>query len=99
MGFWSRMNPLSTEGAISLSASTYHDAHPELTFQEALEQSLLETRPGWNQDWIEDLRRFGRLLKANAPEEWVRVAVSVDKAGRAAKKGISSPGIASGEPL
>ncbi len=61
-----------TKKTISAAACVYKNRHPHLEFREALERSLLETRPGW------DERRLKRLSsefdRANTEDEMVALA-------------------------
>ena len=81
-----RLNPASTAGAIGLAARAYQQSDPNVTFREALEYSLVQTRPGW-EDWMV---RFisGRLDRVGTPEEMIEVAAAFDEGLRKLKLGL-----------
>jgi hypothetical protein len=78
MGFFSRLkraNPFSTGGAVGISAHACHAKYPQLSFREALERSLVETRPGWNAERIATIR--GPLDKARTPDEMIDAVAAI----------------------
>ena len=79
MGFFSRLkriNPLSTVGAIGISAHAYQRKYPNLSFREALERSLIETRPGWNRARLESIKHL--LDQAKSPDEMINIVARHD---------------------
>lgn len=83
MGLLSRLNranPFSTVGAIGISAQAFRNKYPELTFRQALERSLIETRPGWNEELLALVEP--ELDIAQTPEQMVDVMARFENAIR-----------------
>lgn len=82
MGLFSRirrLNPLSSFGAIGISAHACHAKHSNLTFRQALELSLVRTRPGWDEARV---RRIKSLLdSAETSDEMIQAVIKAESAG------------------
>ena len=82
MGLFSRirrLNPLSSFGAIGISAYACHTKHPNLTFRQALELSLVRTRPGWDEARV---RRIKSLLdSAETSDEMIQAVIKAESTG------------------
>jgi len=92
-GFLSRLTQrvlagdlMETTSVIAFSVYSYRSHHPTLTFREALERSLLETRPGWDQARIAMVRNA--LDEATTEEEMVGVVVRYEVESRRNKWGV-----------
>lgn len=75
-----RASPFSSFGAIGTAAYLYQKKYPNLSFREALELSLVKTRPGWNASLLELVRPH--LNSAETPEEMIEIIVAFEKALR-----------------
>jgi len=80
LGRLNRANPFSTVGAIGISAQAFRNKYPELSFRQALERSLIETRPGWSEELFALVEP--ELDMAETPEQMVDVIVNFEKALR-----------------
>ena len=80
----------STEGIVWTSARAYQHKFPGTPFIEALERSLVETRPGWTQDlWdhvAPTIRVFGgaSFNQKEIEEYMVAQVARIERARRAA---------------
>jgi len=72
-----RANPFSSCGAIGTAAYLYQEKYPNFSFREALELSLVETRPGWNSALLELVRPH--LDSAETPGEMIEIIVAFEK--------------------
>jgi hypothetical protein len=69
---------------IRTSANACRNKYPALTFREALEESLLRTRPGWSPELLEYARPL--LDEARSEEEMVNAIVEFENGVRAAQR-------------
>ena len=68
---------LTTRSAIATSTRTFLVKSPDLSFREALEVSLVKTRPGWSIEVLDDLSP--QLDQAASNEEMLSIVCEVDE--------------------